>query len=161
MADRLTAQLNESSVERLRTLAGGERKVGAFLVDVTTLLWEQREILQEMAQKRFYLNKRMSEHYRRSPRIWIRRSETGPINVIEVKAESEAEVEAESVYAKVIEDAAEELRELSEKLVELQYKVDEMLMANVQDTPIDRDAYFAAKAAEVRQHDAARTSEYA
>jgi hypothetical protein len=36
---RLTVRVNDETVERLRTLAGGERKIGAMLDDVTTWLW--------------------------------------------------------------------------------------------------------------------------
>lgn len=36
---RLTVSVNDETVERLRTLAGGERKIGAMLDDVTAWLW--------------------------------------------------------------------------------------------------------------------------
>lgn len=43
MAERLTVQLEDGSVARLREMAGGERKVGAFLSMVTAWLYAQRE----------------------------------------------------------------------------------------------------------------------
>lgn len=36
---RLTVSVNDETVERLRTLAGGERKIGAMLDNVATWLW--------------------------------------------------------------------------------------------------------------------------
>lgn len=36
---RLTVRVNDETVERLRTLAGGERKIGAMLDNVTAWLW--------------------------------------------------------------------------------------------------------------------------
>lgn len=46
MAERLTVSLEDGSIERLRLLAGGERKVGAYLSGVVSWLWEYREALQ-------------------------------------------------------------------------------------------------------------------
>ena len=46
MSERLTASLEDGTLEKLRTLAGGERKVGAYLSDVVAWLWEYREALQ-------------------------------------------------------------------------------------------------------------------
>ena len=46
MSERLTASLEDGTLERLRTLAGGERKVGAYLSDVVAWLWDYREALQ-------------------------------------------------------------------------------------------------------------------
>ena len=46
MAERLTASLEDGTLEKLRTLAGGERKVGAYLSDVVAWLWQYREALQ-------------------------------------------------------------------------------------------------------------------
>ncbi len=46
MSERLTASLEDGTLERLRTLAGGERKVGAYLSDVVAWLWGYREALQ-------------------------------------------------------------------------------------------------------------------
>lgn len=43
MPERLTVQLEDGSVARLREMAGGERKVGAFLSMVTAWLYAQRE----------------------------------------------------------------------------------------------------------------------
>ena len=45
MAERLTVSLEDGIPDKLRTLAGGERKVGAYLSDVVAWLWEQREVL--------------------------------------------------------------------------------------------------------------------
>jgi formate dehydrogenase maturation protein FdhE len=47
MAERLTVSLEDGSVERLRALAGGERKVGAYLSQVTAWLWANRDELQD------------------------------------------------------------------------------------------------------------------
>ena len=43
MAERLTVSLEDGSLDKLRELAGGERKVGAFLSDVAAWLWAYRE----------------------------------------------------------------------------------------------------------------------
>lgn len=49
MAERLTASLEDGTLERLRTLAGGERKVGAYLSAVTDWLWQYRDNIGEKA----------------------------------------------------------------------------------------------------------------
>lgn len=41
--ERLTASLEDGTLERLRTLAGGERKVGAYLSQVVAWLWDSKE----------------------------------------------------------------------------------------------------------------------
>ena len=46
MSERLTVSLEDGIPDKLRTLAGGERKVGAYLSDVVAWLWEYRESLQ-------------------------------------------------------------------------------------------------------------------
>ena len=46
MPERMTVSLEDGTAERLRTLAGGERKVGAYLSDVVAWLWQYREALQ-------------------------------------------------------------------------------------------------------------------
>lgn len=46
MPDRLTTQLDDGNLERLRILAGGERKVGAYLSEVTAWLWAHKEVLE-------------------------------------------------------------------------------------------------------------------
>ena len=43
--DRLTVQLEDGRGAQLRTLAGGERKVGAYLSDVIDWLWFNRDTL--------------------------------------------------------------------------------------------------------------------
>ena len=43
--DRLTVQLEDGRGAQLRTLAGGERKVGAYLSDVINWLWFNRDTL--------------------------------------------------------------------------------------------------------------------
>lgn len=43
--ERITLALSPGTVERLRSLAGGQRKVGAFLSDVVTWLWSYRDAL--------------------------------------------------------------------------------------------------------------------
>ena len=46
MSERLTASLEDGTLEKLRELAGGERKVGAYLSQlVAWLLWPHREDL--------------------------------------------------------------------------------------------------------------------
>lgn len=40
---RLTVSVEDETVERLRELAGGERKVGAYLDEVTSWLWTLRD----------------------------------------------------------------------------------------------------------------------
>ena len=40
---RLTVSVEDETVERLRELAGGERKVGSYLDEVTTWLWTLRD----------------------------------------------------------------------------------------------------------------------
>ena len=40
---RLTVSVEDETVERLRELAGGERKVGSYLDAVTTWLWTLRD----------------------------------------------------------------------------------------------------------------------
>ncbi len=46
MPDRLTTQLDDGSLEHLRELAGGERKVGAFLSGVVAWLWQNKAQLE-------------------------------------------------------------------------------------------------------------------
>ena len=46
MSERLTASLEDGTLDKLRTLAGGERKVGAYLSDVAQWLWYHREQLE-------------------------------------------------------------------------------------------------------------------
>jgi hypothetical protein len=46
MAERLTVSLEDGRLEQLRTLAGGERKVGAYLSGVVSWLWLHREALE-------------------------------------------------------------------------------------------------------------------
>ena len=49
MAERLTASLEDGTLEKLRTLAGGERKVGAYLSQVVThLLWPHRDTIDDV-----------------------------------------------------------------------------------------------------------------
>ena len=43
--ERLTTQLEDGSIERLRELAGGQRKVGAYLSQVVAWLWAHKEQL--------------------------------------------------------------------------------------------------------------------
>ena len=45
MAERLTVALEDGDVTRLRELAGGERKVGAYLHSVIEWLWFNRDAL--------------------------------------------------------------------------------------------------------------------
>lgn len=45
MSERLTVSLEDGIPDKLRTLAGGERKVGAYLSDVVAWLWANREKL--------------------------------------------------------------------------------------------------------------------
>ena len=47
MAERLTASLEDGTLEKLRELAGGERKVGAYLSQLVALLWPHREELKD------------------------------------------------------------------------------------------------------------------
>lgn len=53
MSERLTASLEDGTLEKLRTLAGGERKVGAYLSDVVAWLWYHREQLQTQPLQSF------------------------------------------------------------------------------------------------------------
>ncbi len=46
MPDRLTTQLDDGSLEHLRELAGGERKVGAYLSGVVAWLWQNKAQLE-------------------------------------------------------------------------------------------------------------------
>ena len=46
MKERFGVAVEEGTVEKLRTLAGGERKVGAYLSDVVAWLWGYKEALQ-------------------------------------------------------------------------------------------------------------------
>ena len=46
MSERLTVSLEDGIPDKLRTLAGGQRKVGAYLSDVISWLWYHREQLQ-------------------------------------------------------------------------------------------------------------------
>lgn len=43
--ERLTVALPDGSIERLRTLAGGERKIGGYLAPVVAWLWRHKEAL--------------------------------------------------------------------------------------------------------------------
>ena len=52
---RLTTSVTDETVERLRELAGGERKVGSYLDEVVTWLWTQRRVLEEYGLSRFNL----------------------------------------------------------------------------------------------------------
>lgn len=45
MSERLTAALEDGTLDKLRTLAGGERKVGAYLSQIVAWLWPYREDL--------------------------------------------------------------------------------------------------------------------
>lgn len=45
MSERLTVSLEDGIPEKLRELAGGQRKVGAYLSDVVSWLWRHKEIL--------------------------------------------------------------------------------------------------------------------
>jgi len=47
VSERLTASLEDGTLEKLRTLAGGERKVGAYLSQLVAWLWEYREALEQ------------------------------------------------------------------------------------------------------------------
>ena len=47
MAERLTVSLEDGIPDKLRTLAGGERKVGAYLSQLVAWLWEYREALEQ------------------------------------------------------------------------------------------------------------------
>lgn len=55
MPERLTVQLGDGSVEKLRELAGGERKVGAFLTDVVSWLHLYKDVLQTRPIAEFLL----------------------------------------------------------------------------------------------------------
>ena len=46
MSDRLNTVLEDGRLEQLRIMAGGQRKVGAYLSDVIAWLWYHREQLQ-------------------------------------------------------------------------------------------------------------------
>ena len=48
MAERLTVSLEDGTLEKLRQMAGGQRKVGAFLSDAVALLWDSREALEAL-----------------------------------------------------------------------------------------------------------------
>lgn len=45
MSERLTVSLEDGSIERLRTLAGGERKVGQFLSGIVRFLVTYEELV--------------------------------------------------------------------------------------------------------------------
>ena len=45
MAERLTVSLEDGTTENLRTMAGGERKVGVYLSNVVAWLWSYRDTL--------------------------------------------------------------------------------------------------------------------
>jgi len=45
MKERFGVAVEEGTVEKLRTLAGGERKVGAYLSDIVSWLWQYKEAL--------------------------------------------------------------------------------------------------------------------
>lgn len=45
MSERLTASLEDGTLEKLRELAGGERKVGAYLSDVVRFLAAYEELV--------------------------------------------------------------------------------------------------------------------
>lgn len=43
--EHLSASVNDGTIDKLRELAGGRRKVGEFLGDVVDLLWRHRHII--------------------------------------------------------------------------------------------------------------------
>lgn len=45
MSERLTVSLEDGTLEQLRTLAGGQRKVGAYLSQLVAWLWDSKEDL--------------------------------------------------------------------------------------------------------------------
>ena len=70
MTERLNTALEDGTLDKLRTLAGGQRKVGAYLSDVVAWLWEYREALeQEGAGIRDFVPVRME---------WIPRTAMSP-----------------------------------------------------------------------------------
>ena len=56
--ERLTTKLEDGSIEILRELAGGERKVGAYLSQLTVWLWTHQEQLESAPLSDFTLIKR-------------------------------------------------------------------------------------------------------
>lgn len=66
MPERLTTQLEDGTIEKLRELAGGERKVGAFLTEVITWLYMYRDRLASAPLPDFVLRSRheTDEQYR-------------------------------------------------------------------------------------------------
>lgn len=55
MSERLTVQLEDGTVEKLRELAGGPRRVGNYLSRVTDWLWSQREVMGNTPVEEFTL----------------------------------------------------------------------------------------------------------
>lgn len=56
--ERLTTGLDDGSIEKLRELAGGERRVGRFLSQVVTWLWHQKEQLEKTPLSDYVLVRR-------------------------------------------------------------------------------------------------------
>ena len=59
--ERLTTQLDAGTLEQLRTLAGGPRKIGAFLSTLTQWLWSQRAALEAAPLTDYHLCARLNE----------------------------------------------------------------------------------------------------
>jgi len=70
MKERLYLSVEPGTVERLRELAGGERKVGELVSTFADWLWQQRDVLERTSLEKCELlepdaNKRLNEVQRR------------------------------------------------------------------------------------------------
>lgn len=74
MSERLTASLEDGTLEKLRTLAGGERKVGAYLSSVVSWLWANKDKLDAYSPSSINVEKG-EEIERRIDRLYLEFSE--------------------------------------------------------------------------------------
>ncbi len=135
MPDRLTTQLDDGSLEHLRELAGGERKVGAFLSGVVAWLWQNKAQLEDAPLADYALTAttfagRIRETLGEQPIEW----DDGQAEVRQLQAllaEYEGTLE---VYLGLIEDIAPRLAELEAS----DSRIMQALERLTQDTPAVR-----------------------
>lgn len=118
MSERLTVALEDGTLDKLRTLAGGERKVGAYLSQLVAWLWEHKEDIDAVGVAGCVILRRDKIGY-----LLGADAETLQQTLQRLKAEAEAtKARIEAIRTGVLQEAQElrsELARLSAEAVEL------------------------------------------
>lgn len=168
MSERLTTQLEDGSIDKLREMAGGERKVGAFLSDVVAWLWEHKETLEttplhKLGLFELHFAGRIREMIGDAPAVWEDEDTTRQIHNLRIELDNSYKREEviarrltrlEEVWSKITPERLDELNESARQhdlvLIELMFnmltdeEVEEYLATNK-----ENGEYFAERMAEL------------